>query len=282
MPALSFRAAASIQSCRADAGRRRADQERLPACQVPADVGGDVVGDVQDLVASRKRPWWRRPHPGSFARQDASVASTRRSASTVPAPADRLVRADHTLRHPGVRRHPPRSTRQRAGRNGERPRFPSTSGAAPMDGKEARTSAAEADVASPVSAQRARSASTTGWCFATPCCATRRAAAHLDAGHPRVGRSEPELGAPEDLLREVTRQRALTACDRKRLGHVVKAEARLARNTQRLAECYPPFAAVLRRVLDALQAQGSDHGSRTPGGHRRTRKRPSRRAPARC
>lgn len=55
------------------------------------------------------------------------VASTGRSASTVPAPADRLVCADHTLRHPGVRRHPPGSTRQRAGRNGERPRFPSTS-----------------------------------------------------------------------------------------------------------------------------------------------------------
>jgi LysM repeat protein len=32
--------------------------------------------------------------------------------------------------------------------------------------------------------------------------------------------------------------------------------ARLARNTQRLGECYPPFGAVLRNVLDDMQAQG--------------------------
>lgn len=32
--------------------------------------------------------------------------------------------------------------------------------------------------------------------------------------------------------------------------------ARIQRNTQRLGECFPPFAAVMRRTLDALEAQG--------------------------
>lgn len=36
----------------------------------------------------------------------------------------------------------------------------------------------------------------------------------------------------------------------------MKEEARLARNVQRLGECFPPFAVVVRRIITSLEAQG--------------------------